>query len=74
MTTPTLLVLGQRVRPLEPVPVVGELLGLKRGQSFRAAESWPLTGSTGARRVIVPRLLDELGIPYEVEEAPDVRP
>jgi len=71
MTTPTLEVLGRRVRPLEPVPVVGELLGLNRGQAFRAADSWPCTGSKGSRRVIVPRLLDELGIPYTVEEARD---
>jgi hypothetical protein len=33
-----------------------------------------LTGSTGARRVIVPRLLDELGIAYEVEEVSDDTP
>ncbi len=66
MSAPELLVLGERLHALEPVPRVGEALGLSRGQSFRAAKSWPCTGGAGARRVIVPALLEELKIPYSV--------
>lgn len=69
MTVPEIVVLGQRVRPLEPVPRVGELLGLSRGQSFRLASSWPTVGPAGARRVVLPTLLQELGIPFQIEGA-----
>jgi hypothetical protein len=65
---PWLLVLGRELRALESVPTVGELLGLSRGQAFRAASDWPCTGPTGGRRVVVPALCDQMGIPYEIEE------
>ena len=66
----SIVTMGVRVRPLEPVATVGALLGLSRGQAFRHAATWPTVGSAGARRVIVPALLDQLGIPFEVQGAP----
>ena len=62
MPAPRLIVLGCRLHALETVPVVGEALGLSRGQSFRAATGWPCVGEPGARRVVVPRLMSDLGI------------
>lgn len=67
MTTPAVVALGRRLKPLATVPQVGELLGLSRGQAFRAVAEWPTIGTAGARRVIVPALLDALEIPYEIE-------
>ena len=69
MSAPSVVALGRRLKPLETVAEVGELLGLSRGQAFRAAGDWPTIGSAGARRVVVPSLLARLGIPYEVEES-----
>ena len=70
MAQATIVVMGARVRPLETVALVGDLLGLSRGQAFRRAGEWPTIGPAGARRVIVPALLEELGIPFELEAAP----
>lgn len=71
MTTPTIHTLGAKLRPLESIPVVGALLGMKtRSSAYAAAETndWPTTNTTPNRRlVIVPVLLDRLGIPYTVE-------
>ncbi|HEY5467564.1 MAG TPA: hypothetical protein VIK85_00480 [Coriobacteriia bacterium] len=66
MNAPTIIVLGRRLRPLEPVTVIGDLLSLGRGAAFRAASEWPTTGTAGARRVIVPALLTRLGIAYDI--------
>jgi hypothetical protein len=64
-------VLGCRVRPLERVGVLGcDVFGLgSRATAYRLAErdAWPMAGSGASRYVIVPALLDRLGIPYEVE-------
>lgn len=65
----TILFLGRRVRPLEPVPVIGEILGYGRTAAFRHAEAWPMVGSMGSRRVIVTKLADQLGLPYEILNA-----
>lgn len=62
----TILFLGQRMRPLESIEVVGAALGFKRSTAFKRAESWPIDGELHSRRVIVPALADQLGIPYEV--------
>ena len=67
MTAPTIIVMGVRLRPLEPVNVIREVLGLGRGAAFRAAGDWPTTGTPGARKVVVPALLSRLGISFEVE-------
>jgi len=68
MSVPEIRVLGERVHALEPVSRVGEILGLSRGQAFRAASLWPTIGPPGARRVVIPTLLESLGICYQVEE------
>ena len=62
----TILLLGNRLRPLESIPRVGEALGLRRTTSFKRAKDWPLDGEPGERRVIVPALAEKLGIPYQV--------
>jgi len=67
MTAPTIIVMGRRLRPLEPVTVIGDLFDMGRGAAFRAAATWPCTGTPGARRVIVPALLTRLEIPFSVE-------
>jgi hypothetical protein len=64
-----LRVFGQRVRPLEPVSRVGDLLGLSRSAAYRSAAEWPCVGRPGARRVVLPALLGSLGIPYEAVSA-----
>ena len=72
MNAPTIIVLGRRLRPLEPVTVIADLLSLGRGAAFRAASEWPTTGTAGARRVVVPALLGRMGIPFEIEaDEPD---
>ena len=75
MSGPSILVLGRRVRPLERIAVLGEVLGLKsRATAFRLAErdAWPMVGtSSHSRYVIVPALLARLGIPYECDAGPD---
>jgi hypothetical protein len=62
-----LIVLGQALLPLDSIPKVGAALGYSKATSYRVAqrEGWPLHGN----RVIVPRLMDELGIRYEPEQA-----
>ena len=70
MTSPTIVVLGERLRALEPIPTVGAVFGLGRNEAYSAAEAqeWPTVRTSKERRkVIVPRLLNELGIPYTVE-------
>jgi hypothetical protein len=64
---PTIAVLGVRLRPLERIEATGAALGLSRSASYRESEHWPLTGRPTSKRVVVPRLLDDLGIPYVVE-------
>ena len=59
--------LGQRIRPMETVTRVGQVLGLKKTTAFKRASSWPCDGGVGERLVIVPALARQLGIPYEVE-------
>lgn len=71
-----ILLLGQELRPLEPIATVGCLLGVSRATAFRLADSdeWPTIGSRGARRVVLPALAVRLGLSYEVlssEEAVD---
>lgn len=64
-------VLGTRLPPLARIAETGAVLGLGRGASYRASADWPLVGPETNRRVIVPRLLDELGIAYSVTRAPE---
>lgn len=71
MKAPEVRCFGQTLRPLEPVAVVASLLGLGRGAAFRAAEGWPCTGTAGARKVVLPRLLADLGIDFQVVSATD---
>lgn len=71
MTSPRIVALGVRLPALARIEPVGAMLGLTRGASYRAAADWPLTGPDTNRRVVVPRLLEELGIPYIIEEADD---
>ncbi|MDP2181394.1 MAG: hypothetical protein Q8K99_02345 [Actinomycetota bacterium] len=72
MNAPTIIVLGRRLRPLEPVSTIAELLSMGRGAAFRACRDWPTTGTPGARKVVVPALLTRLEIPFEVETADEV--
>lgn len=67
MTAAIIHVLGRTITATAPVPEFGALLGYSRSQSFRVADTWPLVGAVGARRVIVPAALDKMGIPYEVD-------
>ncbi len=70
MSAPTIAVLGRRLHVFERVAPVGELFGLTRSTAYRTAErdSWPLSGGY----VVVPALLDRLGLSYTVvEEASD---
>jgi hypothetical protein len=72
VTAPSICVLGRRVRPLERVAVLGDVLGLgSRATAYRLAErdAWPMAGSGASRYVIVPALLTRLGIPYEIDAA-----
>lgn len=71
MSAPMIVFLGCRLPALARIPAVGEPLGLSRSGSYRASNGWPLTGPQTSRRVIVPRLLDELGIRYTVEGSED---
>ncbi len=66
MSAPYVEVYGQRLRLLSRIAEVGSALSLSRSAAYRSAPGWPLTGPEKSRRVIVPRLLDELGIPYTV--------
>ncbi len=67
MSAPTLSVMGRRLKALERIAVVGELLGLNRSAAYRASRAWPLMGPDTSRYVVTERLLRELGIPYVVE-------
>ena len=71
MTSPRIVALGVSLPALARIEQVGRLLGLSRGVAYRTCVDWPLVGPETNRRVVVPRLLDELGIPYEIEEAGD---
>lgn len=62
----TILILGQELRPLEPIARMAEVLGLGRTTAFNVSDTWPLLGHKNARKVIVPALAEQLGIPYEV--------
>lgn len=65
-----LRVLGQLVPPMSTVGTIGPVLGHSRTNSYEVArrDEWPMDGG----RVIVPALLDRLGIAYEIaEEAGD---
>lgn len=64
-----LTVLGQTVPALLRIAAAGELLGMERGTAYRAAgsDSWPMTGQKGSRWVVLPALLDRMGITYQVE-------
>jgi hypothetical protein len=67
MPAATLHVLGQRLRPLEPIATVGALLGLTRTTAYRVAErdGWPLVDvDSGRGRVSVAALLDRYQVPY----------
>ncbi len=74
MSAPRVVVLGCRLPALARIAAVGEALGLTRSSAYRAAEGWPLTGPPTSRRVVVPRLMDALGIPYSVEGVEDASP
>jgi len=70
---PIVLADGRRLHYRERIPVAGDVVGLSRVSSFRAAEreSWPLTGERGARWVLVIPFLEAQSIPFEIEEAHD---
>lgn len=63
----TIRTLGREVCALARIADMGELLGLRRSTSYRVAEAeqWPLHGTERSKRVIVPQLLDRLGIAFE---------
>jgi hypothetical protein len=63
--------MGRRLKALERISVVGELLGLNRSAAYRASRAWPLMGPDTSRYVVTERLLRELGIPYVVEGGDD---
>lgn len=65
---PTIRVMGRRVRPLERISKVGELIGLNRSAAYRQSHTWPLVGPETSRYVVVERLLSDLGISYEFEQ------
>lgn len=68
----TIILLGNRLRPLESIERTGAALGLKRTTAFkRANKSWPLDGDPGERLVIVTALAEQLGIPYSIEPVED---
>lgn len=67
MSAAILHVLGRTVTATMTVAEFGELLGYSRSQAFRVADTWPMVGSRGSRRVVVPAALEALGIPYQVE-------
>jgi hypothetical protein len=76
MASPTILALDRELHVTEPVRAFAcDFLGYKYGRAFRAANAgeWPMTGPKGARRVIVPAALEQLGIPYRIKEAADDR-
>jgi hypothetical protein len=61
-----ILLLGERVRPLESIERVGSVLELSRSTAFRRSRLWPLDGDPGSRRVVVTKLAEQLGIPYQI--------
>ncbi|NTW29625.1 MAG: hypothetical protein HGA39_09745 [Coriobacteriia bacterium] len=67
--TSTILILGQRLKPLDTITRVGQMLGLPQATAYRRAKLWPIddANGTGDRMVIVPALAQQLGIPYSVE-------
>lgn len=69
MNAPTIVILGQRLKPLDSITKVGHVLGLKRATAYNRSKAWPLDDAdgTGRRKVVVPRLAEQLGIPYEIE-------
>ena len=68
----SIVMLGQHLPALARIDVVGEALGLSKSSAYRAATGWPLHGNGHAKRVIVPRLLAELQIPYSVVDEREV--
>lgn len=71
MPAAMLHVLGQRLRPLEPIAVMGEFFGYSRSSSYRVAErdGWPLVDvDSGRGRVSVAALLDRYQVPYTYTE------
>jgi hypothetical protein len=65
--SPRIVVFGARLKPLEAIATVGQLLGLTRATAYRQSAGWPLVGEGQRRYVVVSRLCDELGLPYVVE-------
>jgi hypothetical protein len=66
----TLIACGQRIPPLARVARVGALLGIEqRSTAYRMADrdAWPMTGDKPNQYVVVPALLDRLGVPYTYE-------
>ena len=70
MSAPTLLVCGHRLHILERIATVGAALGLERSSSYRCAEAcaWPLVGPPTSRYVVVPSLMDSMGIVWTTLE------
>lgn len=68
MVSPTLRVLGRRVRPLERIAAAGEILGLKsRSSAYRMSHDWPMVGPESSRWVLMIPLLQRYQIPYTIE-------
>lgn len=76
MNPATIRVLGQTCRPLERVATVGAILGLTRATAYRvaAADAWPFVGPPASRFVVVPALLEQLGLRYEVGPEDEASP
>lgn len=66
MAAPHVVFYGQTLPLLSRIADVGEALSLSRSTAYRSAGDWPIAGPKTSQRVIVPRLLDQLGIPYSV--------
>ena len=69
MTTPTIRVLGRRIRALERIGTAAEIAGWSRSTAYRMADSGqlPLTGPPSSRFVCMIPWLDSLGIPFALE-------
>ena len=67
MSTPAIVVLGERLKPLERIARVGEVLGLPRATAPPAERRLAADGRRLEPLRRRDRALDELGIPYTVE-------
>lgn len=66
---PRIRALGRRLKALERISTIGELLGLNRSGSYRMAhrEGWRMVGPATSGWVLTIPLLDRYQIPYTIE-------